>query len=203
MLFRNSIYCDYQTERQKEKKAEMESDLNSDIEDNNKRRRIQEIYSSDEDEEVDTILKRPPQLITGKRLSAIRKNTSSATSLIADVDDVNSINVTPTTSTNKEFTSNDYSTTIVLTLSLTTDAVTSTPKQDDLVLDSRIIKNRRTQWSRFCKTGHVKGIIQGVGQSVVRFKKKEDLFKMITQLSNNSYVIFQIVKTQNEPRAQA
>ncbi|KAF5270101.1 hypothetical protein FQA39_LY08513 [Lamprigera yunnana] len=114
-------------------------DLNSDIEDNNKRRRIQKIYISDEDEEVDTILKRPPQLITesthlSKRPSAIRKNTSSATSSIAAVDDVNSINVKPTTSTNKEFTSDDYSTTIVPTLSSTSDAVTSTPKQEDAVL---------------------------------------------------------------------
>ncbi|KAF5284476.1 hypothetical protein FQA39_LY17011 [Lamprigera yunnana] len=69
----------------------------------------------------------------GKRLSTIRKNTSSATSSIAAVD-VNSINVTPTTSTNKEFTSDDYSTTIVPTLSSKSDAVTSTPKQEDLVL---------------------------------------------------------------------
>ncbi|KAF5284399.1 hypothetical protein FQA39_LY17074 [Lamprigera yunnana] len=50
------------------------------------------------------------------------------------VDDVNSINVTPTTSTNKEFRSDDYSTTIVPTLSSTSDAVTLTPKQEDLVL---------------------------------------------------------------------
>ncbi|KAF5302229.1 hypothetical protein FQA39_LY10268 [Lamprigera yunnana] len=133
-IFHNSTYYDYQTARQKEKKAEVESDLNSDIEDNNKRRRIQKIYRSDEDEEVDTILKRPPQLITGKRLSAIRKNTSSGTSSIAAVDDVNSINVTASTSINKEFTSDDYSTTIVPTLSSTSDAVTSTPKQEDLVL---------------------------------------------------------------------
>ncbi|KAF5294423.1 hypothetical protein FQA39_LY13408 [Lamprigera yunnana] len=90
------ILDDYQTPRQKEKKAEVESDLNSDIEDNNKRRRIQKIYSSDEDEEVDTILKRPPQLIT-----------------------------------------DDYSTTVVPTLSSTSDAVTSTPKQEDLVLGIR------------------------------------------------------------------
>ncbi|KAF5301648.1 hypothetical protein FQA39_LY10695 [Lamprigera yunnana] len=104
-IFRNSTYCDYQTARQKEKKAGVESDLNSDIENNNKRRRIQKIYSSGEDKEVDTILKKPPQLIAGKRLSAIRKNTSSATTSFAAVDDVNSINVTPTTSTNKKFTS--------------------------------------------------------------------------------------------------
>ncbi|KAF5279826.1 hypothetical protein FQA39_LY18219 [Lamprigera yunnana] len=69
----------------------------------------------------------------GKWLFAIT-NTSSATSLFADVDDVNSMNDTPTTSTRKEFTSDDYSTTTIVPILSSTSAVTPTPKQDDLGL---------------------------------------------------------------------
>ncbi|KAF5283700.1 hypothetical protein FQA39_LY17248 [Lamprigera yunnana] len=181
-IFCNSTYYDYQTARQKEKKAEVESDLNSDIEDNNKRRRIQEIYSSDEDEEVDTILKRPPQLITGKRLSAIRKNTSSATSSIAAVDNVNSINVTPTASTNKEFTSDDYSTTIVPTLSSTSDAVTSTPKQQDLVLGllKQIIR----------KQNIIQGTLLQLVNNVNDLKTNENVKQKLVAVNNSIFLLF-------------
>ncbi|KAF5280108.1 hypothetical protein FQA39_LY18142 [Lamprigera yunnana] len=118
----------------------------------------------------------------GKRLSAIRKNTSSATSSIAAVDDVNSINVTLTTFTNKEFTSDDYSTTIVPTLSSTSDAVISTPKQEDLVfgLLKQIIR----------KQNIIQAILLQLVNDVNDLKTNENVEQKLVAVNNSIFLLF-------------
>ncbi|KAF5300542.1 hypothetical protein FQR65_LT09163 [Abscondita terminalis] len=135
-MFRNSTYGDYQVARQKERKAEIESDLNTDTDGGNKRKRKQRVYSSDDDdEEIGSILSRPPQLNKDKELSTIRSTSLSTSSSIA-ASDVNSkseegtlcgsLNSTPTLP-NSDVCSGAYSGTVI-------SPMPSTSKQDDLIL---------------------------------------------------------------------
>ncbi|KAK5642720.1 hypothetical protein RI129_008887 [Pyrocoelia pectoralis] len=88
-VFRNSSYSDYQVARQKEKRAEIESDLNTDNEGESKkkRKRFQKIYSSDEEEEISSVLSTPPQLV--KRTSKQQKeiNGSETPASVTSVND--------------------------------------------------------------------------------------------------------------------
>lgn len=80
--FRNSTFDDYFKARSKSRTAEVTSDLNSEIENNAKRKRIQKVFtSSSSEEDLETSLSQPPKLktktnIENKKIDSLKKESS-------------------------------------------------------------------------------------------------------------------------------